>query len=39
MRRHESNVMPREKVKVERMKLRAGEPKVSRVLSVPLHNG
>ena len=36
MRRHVSNVMPREKV--ERMKLRACEPKVGRVLSVPLHN-
>ena len=32
-----SNVMPREKV--ERVKLRVDEPKVSKVLNVPLHNG
>ena len=36
MRRHKSNIMPREKV--EREKLRAGEPKVSKVLSAPLNN-
>ena len=36
MRCHVSNVMPREKV--EREKLHAGEPKVSRVMSVPVHN-
>ena len=36
MQRHMSNVMPREKV--EREKLHAGQPKVSKVLSAPLHN-
>ena len=34
---HVSNVMPREKV--ERVNLRAAELKVSRDLSIPLHNG